>query len=68
MPLSPGEILGCTSPVIDTSTDAIIYLGDGRFHLESIMIHNPSVKAFRSVVMFMFGLSLYNLRVNDYTM
>lgn len=27
--------------------EAVIYLGDGRFHLESVMIANPSVKAFR---------------------
>ena len=27
--------------------DAVIYLGDGRFHLESIMISNPDVPAFR---------------------
>jgi len=45
-PLSPGEILGCTSPKLP-DTDAVIYLGDGRFHLESIMIHNPSVAAYR---------------------
>ncbi|EDR14729.1 uncharacterized protein LACBIDRAFT_243952 [Laccaria bicolor S238N-H82] len=45
-PLSPGEILGCTAPRLD-NTDALIYLGDGRFHLESIMIANPSVPAFR---------------------
>jgi len=47
-PLSPGEILGCTSPKI-TSTDykALVYLGDGRFHLESIMISNPSLPAYR---------------------
>nr|CAG4647502.1 EOG090X0GO2 [Megafenestra aurita] len=44
-PLSPGEILGCTSPTIDA--DAIIYLGDGRFHLESAMIANPSLKAYK---------------------
>ncbi|CAK7210422.1 Diphthamide biosynthesis protein 1 [Sporothrix curviconia] len=25
----------------------ILYLGDGRFHLESIMIHNPTVPAYR---------------------
>lgn len=37
-PLSPGEILGCTSPSIDA--DAVIYLGDGRFHLESAMVTN----------------------------
>ncbi|ESK97467.1 diphthamide biosynthesis protein 1 [Moniliophthora roreri MCA 2997] len=46
-PLSPGEILGCTAPGLGEDVDAIIYLGDGRFHLESIMIANPSVPAFR---------------------
>ncbi|KAI4519664.1 hypothetical protein K525DRAFT_205527 [Schizophyllum commune Loenen D] len=45
-PLSPGEILGCTSPTLQ-DVDALVYLGDGRFHLESIMIANPSVPAFR---------------------
>ncbi|GBE79649.1 putative diphthamide synthesis protein-domain-containing protein [Sparassis latifolia] len=45
-PLSPGEILGCTAPQLG-DVDALIYLGDGRFHLESIMIANPSVPAFR---------------------
>lgn len=25
------------------------YLGDGRFHLESIMIHNPEIPAFQYV-------------------
>uniref|UniRef100_UPI00398F889E 2-(3-amino-3-carboxypropyl)histidine synthase subunit 1 isoform X2 n=1 Tax=Pristiophorus japonicus TaxID=55135 RepID=UPI00398F889E len=46
-PLSPGEILGCTSPHIEKPVDAIVYLGDGRFHLESIMIANPGVQAYR---------------------
>lgn len=45
-PLSPGEILGCTAPVVD-SVDTIIYLGDGRFHLEAAMIANPHLKAYR---------------------
>lgn len=45
-PLSPGEILGCTSPKL-TGADDIVYLGDGRFHLESIMIHNPDIPAYR---------------------
>ncbi|CAK5276044.1 unnamed protein product [Mycena citricolor] len=45
-PLSPGEILGCTAPRLN-DVDALVYLGDGRFHLESIMIANPSVPAFR---------------------
>ncbi|XP_064893074.1 2-(3-amino-3-carboxypropyl)histidine synthase subunit 1 isoform X4 [Columba livia] len=46
-PLSPGEILGCTSPRLAQDTDAIVYLGDGRFHLESIMITNPGIPAYR---------------------
>ncbi|ETE61757.1 Diphthamide biosynthesis protein 1, partial [Ophiophagus hannah] len=47
-PLSPGELLGCTSPRLAQETDAIVYLGDGRFHLESIMIANPNVPAYRA--------------------
>lgn len=46
-PLSPGEILGCTAPSLGHDVDAIVYLGDGRFHLEAIMIANPNVPAFR---------------------
>ena len=48
-PLSKGEILGCTSPRLssDANVDLILYLGDGRFHLESAMIHNPSLPAYR---------------------
>ncbi len=51
-PLSRGEILGCTSPKLaepESGGDGlvILYLGDGRFHLESIMIHNPHVPAYR---------------------
>ncbi|KAK3177725.1 Diphthamide biosynthesis protein 1 [Lecanicillium sp. MT-2017a] len=48
-PLSKGEILGCTSPRLrdEDNVDLILYLGDGRFHLESIMIHNPSIPAYR---------------------
>lgn len=47
-PLSPGEILGCTSPKLTAGTvDALLYLGDGRFHLESIMISNPNLPAYR---------------------
>nr|NVI70985.1 putative diphthamide biosynthesis protein 1 [Cucujiformia] len=45
-PLSAGEILGCTSPVL-CSTDAVIYLGDGRFHLEAVMIANPKIPAYK---------------------
>ncbi|KAH8309737.1 hypothetical protein KR067_002147 [Drosophila pandora] len=46
-PLSPGEILGCTSPQLPETTKMIIYLGDGRFHLESAMIANPLLKAYK---------------------
>ncbi|GAA5898608.1 hypothetical protein JCM6882_000878 [Rhodosporidiobolus microsporus] len=46
-PLSPGEILGCTAPRLAADIDALLYVGDGRFHLESIMIANPTVPAFR---------------------
>lgn len=30
-----------------SSNSFFSYLGDGRFHLESIMIHNPSVPAYK---------------------
>jgi 2-(3-amino-3-carboxypropyl)histidine synthase len=42
-PLSPGEVLGCTSPKI-RDTDIVVYIGDGRFHLESVMIQNPTLE------------------------
>lgn len=45
-PLSPGEVLGCTSPVISGVTD-VIYIGDGRFHLESAMIRNPDLNFYK---------------------
>lgn len=46
-PLSSGEILGCTAPRLSPHTSCIIYIGDGRFHLESIMLSNPQCSAFR---------------------
>lgn len=45
-PLSSGEILGCTAPKVE-GTDLIIYVGDGRFHLEAMMMANPLVEAYR---------------------
>ncbi|ETW04860.1 hypothetical protein H310_03980 [Aphanomyces invadans] len=45
-PLSPGEVLGCTSPQFP-DREALVFVADGRFHLESAMIANPSVKAYR---------------------
>jgi 2-(3-amino-3-carboxypropyl)histidine synthase len=48
-PLSKGEILGCTAPKLsaDANVDLILYLGDGRFHLEAAMIANPETPAYR---------------------
>ncbi|XP_023015032.1 diphthamide biosynthesis 1 [Leptinotarsa decemlineata] len=45
-PLSPGEILGCTAPVLKCD-GVLIYLGDGQFHLEAAMIANPRRKAYK---------------------
>eukprot|EP00931_Biecheleriopsis_adriatica_P078360 TRINITY_DN51814_c0_g1_i1.p1 TRINITY_DN51814_c0_g1~~TRINITY_DN51814_c0_g1_i1.p1 ORF type:complete len:501 (-),score=93.38 TRINITY_DN51814_c0_g1_i1:43-1506(-) len=42
-PLSTGETLGCTSPHVG-DVDAVIFVCDGRFHLESAMIQNPHVR------------------------
>jgi 2-(3-amino-3-carboxypropyl)histidine synthase len=44
-PLSPGEVLGCTSPS-NIEEEIVIFCADGRFHLESCMIANPQVKRF----------------------
>ncbi|XP_062105766.1 uncharacterized protein LOC133817301 [Humulus lupulus] len=50
-PLSAGEVLGCTAPKISPSMSAndtvIVFVADGRFHLEAMMIANPGVRTFR---------------------
>jgi 2-(3-amino-3-carboxypropyl)histidine synthase len=47
-PLSPGEILGCTAPALAKNQyDALLYIGDGRFHLEAMMLANPELPAYR---------------------
>ena len=46
-PLSPGETLGCTSSKLPTPCDAFIFIADGRFHMEAVMIQNPSIPAYR---------------------
>ncbi|PON69434.1 Diphthamide synthesis DPH1/DPH [Parasponia andersonii] len=57
-PLSAGEVLGCTAPKISAppsisngnGTDpetVIVFVADGRFHLEAIMIANPGIRTFR---------------------
>ena len=45
-PLSRGEVLGCTAPKLDNDTTAVIFVADGRFHLEAVMIANPFIKRF----------------------
>lgn len=60
-PLSPGEVLGCTSPVLadnknngstnspqtaPTAGSIVLFIADGRFHLESTMISNPHIDKF----------------------
>lgn len=52
-PRASGEVLGCTSPVIDdgmshedAQSGSVIFVGDGRFHIESCMIRNPHLKFF----------------------
>lgn len=51
-PLSAGEVLGCTAPSVKLQDcagkdDVIIFVADGRFHLEAFMIANPELRAFR---------------------
>ena len=49
-PLSPGEVLGCTSPVLTSGKDnddaIVLFVADGRFHLESTLISNPHIRLF----------------------
>ena len=48
-PLSPGEVLGCTSPELHqhtTNTAVVCFVADGRFHLESTLISNPHITTF----------------------
>ncbi|XP_020592318.1 2-(3-amino-3-carboxypropyl)histidine synthase subunit 1 [Phalaenopsis equestris] len=48
-PLSPGEVLGCTAPTMPKSygVDVVVFVADGRFHLEAFMIANPGIPAYR---------------------
>jgi hypothetical protein len=49
-PLSPGEVLGCTAPAVPAGQhDALVFVADGRFHLEAFMIANPDLPAYRYV-------------------
>ena len=50
-PLSKGEVLGCTAPdglaSSSSSSDVMLFVADGRFHLEAAMMANPSLRALR---------------------
>ncbi|KFD57709.1 hypothetical protein M513_01379 [Trichuris suis] len=46
-PLSPGETLGCTAAKLPPEIDTLLFVGDGRFHLEAAMIANPTVTAYK---------------------
>ena len=54
-PRASGEVLGCTSPVIDNAegdtemqeAGSVLFVGDGRFHIESCMIRNAHLKFFQ---------------------
>lgn len=46
-PLSAGETLGCTAPTLPPHVQTIVFVADGRFHLEALLIANPSLPAFR---------------------
>ena len=50
-PRSKGEILGCTSPSLLLSeygnNPIVIFVCDGRFHMESAMIANPSLNFYQ---------------------
>ncbi|KAF2309394.1 hypothetical protein GH714_001898 [Hevea brasiliensis] len=54
-PFSAGELLGCTAPrissksVIGSFSDmVVVFVADGRFHLEAFMIANPEISVFRN--------------------
>ncbi|XP_059299287.1 uncharacterized protein LOC132051986 [Lycium ferocissimum] len=51
-PLSAGEVLGCTAPSVenrfnDVENVVLVFVADGRFHLEAFMIANPGIKTYR---------------------
>jgi len=45
-PLSAGEVLGCTSPQLGEE-ETCIFVADGRFHPEAVLIANPTVPLYR---------------------
>lgn len=64
-PLSRGETLGCTAPSLPENTDLFIFLADGRFHMEAVMIRNPKVPVCVCVCMFALSFMLLIAAVWD---
>jgi len=48
-PRVQGEVLGCTSPILNKKNENnyVIFICDGRFHMESVMIQNPLFKYYQ---------------------
>jgi len=49
-PRSGGEVLGCTSPqlaVVPGKKNIMLFIADGRFHMEAAIIANPLYTAFQ---------------------
>lgn len=48
-PRCRGETLGCTSAILEKSEtkDTVVFIADGRFHMEGAMIANPSLNFFK---------------------
>lgn len=48
-PRCVGEVLGCTAPVLEYSEnkDTIIFICDGKFHMEGAMLSNPRHKFYK---------------------
>ena len=40
------QVLGCTAPHI-TVCDAVVFVADGRFHPEAVLVANPSLPLYR---------------------
>ena len=48
-PRCRGETLGCTSSILDKSNgkDTVVFIADGRFHMEGAMISNPDMNFYK---------------------
>ncbi|KAL0231956.1 hypothetical protein PCE1_002953 [Barthelona sp. PCE] len=44
--LPEGVVLGCTAPKLK-NIDAVLYVGDGRFHPEAMLLQNPGITLYK---------------------